>query len=78
MMRVVEYLSRDEMLFGLVVIFFNFIPKMNALYLWCSTSILMHFQGYLQMIYQSPRPYWVSEEITSFRICSESFGGPSR
>ena len=78
MMRVVEYLSRDEMVFGLIVLSFNFIPKMNVLYLWCTTSILMHLQGYLQMIYQSPRPYWASDQITSFRICSESFGGPSR
>lgn len=63
-------------LVGLVVIF-NLVHKMKALYIWSAFGLICYFNtGILKSLFEESRPFWLSDEIAPQK-CRRDFGNPS-
>jgi hypothetical protein len=60
----------------LLAICFNVISKPAFLYLGCQFAFLNYLSQLLISVYNQPRPFWVSEQITSDK-CYMSLGNPA-
>ncbi len=54
----------------------NLVSKPAALYFLTSISLVSYSAQLMKAIYAQPRPYWVSDDIDSFK-CLNGFGNPS-
>mmetsp|Transcript_8964 Transcript_8964/g.6308 ORF Transcript_8964/g.6308 Transcript_8964/m.6308 type:complete len:128 (+) Transcript_8964:215-598(+) len=57
-------------------VMFCLCPKPAALYLWIAFSFMNFVTANLKAVYAEPRPYWVSNQISSSG-CLKDFGNPS-
>jgi membrane-associated phospholipid phosphatase len=52
------------------------IPKLSCLGIWTAFGLILYVNGMLKLVYEEPRPFWVSPDITS-NECLKEFGNPS-
>ena len=73
----ISFISKVVVVPVTLLLSFNLVNRMSALYIWMSTGFVIYLTFILKSIYQEERPYWKDNQIDAEDQCGASFGNPS-
>ena len=59
----VGFVGNERVVLFVMILAYNSLPRMSALYIWTFTPLMMVLQAVLSGIYQQSRPFWQTNEI---------------
>jgi membrane-associated phospholipid phosphatase len=75
--KMISSFGKGRILLVIYAVLFNVMSVPGALYFACAISFTNFSMNQLKSLYSQPRPYWISNNITSFGKCHTGFGNPS-